>query len=373
MEWALDLTEKGEEYGRIYNYKWPNEDDLHMSHISILHMQEIYGFSPWQFHKGLTIQSSFGGVLKALHCANIAQAALSLGYYYMAIEWLEFTHELLSEDETDDSISIEKVEKLLDEAVKTHNDLFTEVENFTYEMISNTYTEPTYVGHPANERLTGRQKLYSLKSRKYGNGSDWEMNNIALCSGKEFQPIEIRSKMKCYLERKRHPYFILNPVKVEQLSEHPYIVQMYDVLGNKTIEEHYNVRRGFMKLSEVTGSDDLKARLKHRTSASGSLPDCELSDRINKKSEMLTGLLLDDTTLEGLQVAEYTYGRFYSPHVDPDILSFKLHEPDVGGFTPFTEVGIATPPILGSAVFWYDMKTKANQFSNSLSSLLTYV
>ncbi|ODM92555.1 Prolyl 4-hydroxylase subunit alpha-1 [Orchesella cincta] len=370
VESVLDLMKEGEENFKFYDYKWPNDDDLFMSYTAILHMQEIYGFTARQFYKGLTIETSFGGVLKASHCASIGQAALSREYYYMAIEWLEFVLELLNEDETDDSISIKEVDAMLDNAIQVHNDVVELDKNMTYQQIFNTYANFTYRGQPATERKNnGRRVHYARKAKTYGNGSDSEANNLALCSGEEFQPMEIRSKMKCFFERKLHPYFILNPVKVEQLSEYPYIVQMYDVLNSKDIEEHYEVRRPFMQLAGVVGITDVRLLTKYRTSASGSLPKNPFTDRIHKKSEMLTGLTLE-TDSEGLQVGEYTYGRYFGPHKDPlnnsklvdniagerlATLLYYLHEPEIGGFTPFTEVGIAVKPLKGSAVFWFNM------------------
>ncbi|ODM89752.1 Prolyl 4-hydroxylase subunit alpha-1 [Orchesella cincta] len=368
---ALDLTNEAEKNGKINGYKWPNEDDLFMSHTAILHMQEIYGFTARQFYKGLTIETSFGGVLKASHCANIGQAALTREYYYMAVEWLEFVLELLNEDETDNSISKDEVEPLLETVIKIHNDVNHLGETMSHEQFSNTYADVTYRNQPSKERIKGRHLNYALHGKTYGNGSDWDANNIALCSGQEFQPIEIRSKMKCFFERQLHPYFILNPLKVEQLSEYPLILQLYDVLNSKDIEEHYDVRRPFMQIAGFLNVTDVRLVTRYRTAAGGSLPSVPFTERIHKKSEMLTGLALGKE-YDGLLVAEYTYGRYYSPHKDPlsasqtvndiDIagerlatLLYYLHEPEIGGYTPFTEVGIAGKPVKGSAVFWFNM------------------
>lgn len=63
--------------------------------------------------------TSSGEVLNAAHCATIGQNALLLGYYYMAIEWLQFTLKLLKENELDNSISAEFVTHMLDMAVHT--------------------------------------------------------------------------------------------------------------------------------------------------------------------------------------------------------------------------------------------------------------
>lgn len=117
--------------------------------------------------------------------------------------------------------------------------------------------------------------------------------------------------MKCFLDRKKHPYFILNPLKTEMLSEYPYIVQFYDVLGEDTIQEMYT-SRGTLKVSTVGGSQLGGLDLGSRTSA-GTLLSDEYEDKIRAKTELLTGLHLE---YEVVQNVEYVYGRMYQSHRD---------------------------------------------------------
>lgn len=133
------------------------------------------------------------------------------------------------------------------------------------------------------------------------------------------KPKSIKYQLHCFLEKGRHPYFILNHLKTEELSKYPYIVQFYEVLGNKTIDEVYK-SRGKNRLATAYGYsylDSIAYRL-----CSGSLLDYEFMYKIQNKSEVLTGLSLIDN-IERLQVTEYTYGRFFKMHKDPFSESIK--------------------------------------------------
>lgn len=127
------------------------------------------------------------------------------------------------------------------------------------------------------------------------------------------QPQHIKSQLHCFLEKRRHPYFILNHLKIEQLSKYPYIVQLYEVLGNDTIDELYKVR-GELRISTVHRNRNVES-IEYRSSA-GSLTTKNFTYKIQNKSEVLTGLLLSDLS-EGIQTVEYTYGRLYKVHADP--------------------------------------------------------
>src|SRR5436190_20997631 len=58
-----------------------------------------------------------------------------------------------------------------------------------------------------------------------------------LCLGNNRQSAEIAKNLKCYYENKRHPYFYVNPVKTEHLSENPPIYQFYDLIGEQKSAE----------------------------------------------------------------------------------------------------------------------------------------
>lgn len=102
-------------------------------------------------------------------------------------------------------------------------------------------------------------------------------------------------------------------MKTEELSRSPYIVQFYDVLGNKTIENVYK-SRGTANLATTYGLRYVES-VAYR-SCSGSVLDYEFMYKIQNKSELLTGLRLTDN-IERLQATEYTYGRFFKMHTDP--------------------------------------------------------
>ncbi|CAL8090463.1 unnamed protein product [Orchesella dallaii] len=343
-----------------FSEQWPNEDDLYTAHISILKMNEVYGFRPEQFYRGITSDTNFGGQLKAEHCANIGIAALKQMQYYMAIEWFELAQSLILVN-SDASISKDVVTTMLDKAIAEHNALLLTNQSSSLDF----YVNPTYAGEPNDKRLRRRPAYYAHFSGFKGNQSNVLANFLGLCSGQDYQPQHIKATLYCFLQRNFHPYFVLNPVKVEQLSHSPYIVQMYDILGNETMNQLYKVR-GEMILVGVAAATHAVDILPFRSSSGAALKDDdEFTIKIRRLTERVTGLVFANV-YEQLQTVEYTYGRYYGYH--SDVISKRkgmVEEPEIGGSTVFCEVGTFARTVRGSAIFWYVCKNYSNSSSTA--------
>ena len=47
----------------------------------------------------------------------------------------------------------------------------------------------------------------------------------------------LSSRLKCYYSRGHHPFLLLQPVKVEQVSLEPFIVVYHDVISDNEISK----------------------------------------------------------------------------------------------------------------------------------------
>ena len=95
-------------------------------------------------------------------------------------------------------------------------------------------------------------------------------------------------------------------------------------------------------------------------------------ERINKRIDLMTNL--NQETSEDLQVANYGIGGHYDPHFDfarkeeknafkklgtgnrIATVLFYMSQPDQGGATVYTELGIGIFPTINDALFWYNLK-----------------
>lgn len=152
-----------------------------------------------------------------------------------------------------------------------------------------------------------------------------EINYWGLCSGDTYLPIEDQSKLKCWLDSKRNPYFFLKPLQVEELAREPEIVQIYNVLSSSSIDKLIKLAEPKLnpsfvfKFQENSSSEEDVHRSYHRTSYSTRLSELEFveSKKVGRLVELITGMeILSPGSSELLQMISYTLGGHYYLHLD---------------------------------------------------------
>lgn len=215
----------------------PGAEDLFLSMSSFFHVQKVYGYRPSQLIYGLNPNNSKNpdARLSALQCAEIGIFALSRREYQISVEWLEIAETLLADwrDEEDDNVPLTVVSSIRSLSIQQHNRKFQIPELKTNsETFLNFYDQSIT---PHNSRVPVRDLVFENQLDLSPNASI-NAQFMNLCLGNDPQSAKLRKQLKCYYERKRHPYLYINPVKVEHLSKNPPIFQMYEMVGNKTIE-----------------------------------------------------------------------------------------------------------------------------------------
>lgn len=140
-----------------------------------------------------------------------------------------------------------------------------------------------------------------------------------LCKGKILQTPEVTKHLKCYYEQYRHPYFYVNPVKVERLSEIPPIFQFYEVLGNSIIDYVKAFKEVLINAKTLYGgsSQYLSFEAIASTYARRNMQHYVYKNypQFGKIMEYLVGMKIRDVA-GPLLWAEYTYGRMVGVHTD---------------------------------------------------------
>ncbi|CAG7722382.1 unnamed protein product [Allacma fusca] len=351
---------------------WPHSEDVETVVEKILRLQQVYDFNVEQFASGWISTVQTNCTLNSVHCYEIGSIALKSGKYAAAIEWLELGKKKVLVDR---KTSLAFVEFSLWNAIDVHNTEFDEDIKLDLDPV---FFDREISHEVGDSKSAGKLRNLQCETYKGVNQYHDKLNYLGLCAGENFQSEAERSRLFCWYEFKAHPSLIIGPRKIEFLNRSPDIIRVYALIHDKEIQEVVSDSLPGMFESGVNLSDfDLSEnRVKgqralttsYRTSVNswyGQRMDSIWSRRI----EQVTGLtLIGNGASENLQVASYSFGGHYIPHMDqvghdylpPEkhrVATFMFYFNDVeqGGKTAFTSLGVAATPIKGSAVFWYNV------------------
>ena len=250
--------------------------------------------------------------------------------------------------------------------------------------------------------------------------TEYDQHNLqALCRGIDILPPEDRKKLMCFYAHQGFGgnrlineifggdlYFVIRPLKVEVAYPEPHpLIVFHDVITAS--ESEGLIRQALPKIHRASVGQD-KSVSEIRVSKNTWLEDdsSELVNKISERINWVTGLQtfkkLDlsgrgkKEEFEFLQIANYGIGGHYGCHQDPmyvykepydkpvynvereggvyvtgDRMStFMLYLSDVprGGFTAFPRLGVAVPPVRGSAVYWHNIKRSGRSDMTMLHS-----
>ncbi|XP_023033429.2 prolyl 4-hydroxylase subunit alpha-2 [Drosophila willistoni] len=189
------------------------------------------------------------------------------------------------------------------------------------------------------------------------------------------------------------PFLQLAPMKLEEISLDPYIVQYHDVLSDNEIED---LKREGIKGTMINGWTSLKSsnatENESRTIVARVAimsPSLEIVQRINRRIIDMTGFNIEES--KTIQLAAFSVGGFFMPHydylydrlLDTDVLkklgdrvaSVIFYAGDVteGGATNFPRNQLVVQPKKGSALFWYNKFDDGSPDPRSLHSICPVV
>ncbi|CAL8128806.1 unnamed protein product [Orchesella dallaii] len=365
----------------------PSAQDLNEFIEALLRIQYYNGYSARRLSNG-EIGSFLSGVkLSSEQCMEIGQHALTLGKFNYALEWLRVAQIKQKTESTWSTLDPNLLESSMDKAIEKHNKAWDEsVKLEPSQREYYMYTTKIYNSEDVDNAISS-SSLFKEEAKKQLGNENWEYhivyNFINLCSGENLQSNVEKSWLFCWNEQLKHPYFAINPMKMELLNENPPIVQVYDVMGPKLMEEVQNFSINRLERSYMINHDNPGTFIVNhdRTSSQTWIHDRFLDTEFHRKllnyrklvEKIMDLEVVKTESSESLQVACYGTSHHYGPHLDARldhrvtdtgdydddrIGTFMLYLSSVeqGGKTAFPVLGIAAEPIEGSGVFWYNFK-----------------
>ncbi|ODM96536.1 Prolyl 4-hydroxylase subunit alpha-2 [Orchesella cincta] len=384
--WAMLAEDLEEElWGKLSTiptqHQPPNEKDWKESIEALFRIQYYNGYNAKEFANGNLGELESNVKLTAAQCMEVGLRAVALKQHGHALEWLYLAQNKHLNGEDDSEIDAKFLQQSLDYAMKEHNRAWDD--NFKSRSLAHTYLYSHKINNPeevevmkTNSDLFKELSKQLRKQEQYGYHHQY--NFMSLCAGESLQTEKERSRLYCWQEKTKHPYFYINPLNVELLNDDPYLIQVYNVIGNNLVEEVRNVTIRNLARSQVINYDDPDVNdvSKTRTSSQTwldaySLRNPEKLRSVMQLIEKITGLYtIKPGSSEELQVACYGTSHHYDEHLDAiqdprrtittgeRIATFMVYLSTVeqGGKTAFPVLGTAADPIQGSGVFWYNMR-----------------
>lgn len=139
-----------------------------------------------------------------------------------------------------------------------------------------------------------------------------ENSYARLCRGERQQKL---TTLSCTLDAKRHPYFILNPLRIEPLLITPPVTLYHNLLNDAQIAQLSSETLNKFERSKVvngTGSITLETRVSQQTWLNPK--QIAVVGKMYKLVSFITGF--DMSNAELMQLANYGIGGQYEPHHD---------------------------------------------------------
>lgn len=341
------------------NDTFPRQTDLVDAGEALIRLQKTYRLNLTDLTRGIIMGHQSMAYLSARDCFYFGQLLYNKADYEHATQWFQ---EALTK------VNFEKQPSITPRSI--HSYLSSSLE----------LMEEQQRNEEERNRDMSAEVPCSQTPQNAGRGYTDAFS--ALCRGEKIRNASEEKDLFCLYDVP-HPYFKIGPVKVEQMSRNPYVVQFYDVLWPQEIKAFR--RMGDPQLERATVRDTAKNTVSHgRVSQVAWIsPDSDvLLDRVNARVAMLTGLSTDyeKGDSEIFQYNSYGPGGHYEPHHDylfehytpeqreelDDIdklggdrvatFMFYLSDVNLGGSTVFPYAKAGVMPKMGSAAFWYNMR-----------------
>lgn len=297
------------------NLGYPNSSEVQGAVKGLARLQKVYNLTASHLADGAINGLLYESQLDWSDCYEIGVQLFDIGDYLKSEEWLEEALILLEEN-------LE-----MDHADLYVSDIREYLALVNFELGHSNRAKSLLNENSAQLTL---KYLENSRSREILEEGDfpWFANYSRLCQGKRL-PEKQDNILMCYLDGKRHAFFTLAPLKVEQVHLDPDITVYHGVLSSKQISSIFTESNKKERIrSGVAGENGedrtvKDIRVSQQTWLNYSTPTMQYVNRIN---EYICGLTMRGA--EEMQVANYGVGGQYEPH--PDYFEFDL-PPDFDG------------------------------------------
>ena len=361
MKGQLSVGSQFLEQGHVVLRDLPDTDQFKEAAGSIFQLQDMYDITPYQMVYGNIEGISETPDVDAEICLYLAIEAAKIAKYERCADWTNAGLSLVKPSERTTVVST----NLMDWAVYCLN-----MRGHYQQALDKAKEWLSY--QPHNQRAMDF-KVY-LENTIGSEGPDVPQKQpelteffktyAALCRG---ESQNLPRNPKCFYDKK-HPFYILRPLKVEVLSYDPVVHYYHDFVVESEINIVKRLSSLILMRAAVEHPDGKHSPSKERVSSNAWL---EASwhpkvRKIREKVQFATGLSL--STAEQIQVANYGIGGFYHPHFDYFLTDevdyrgnriatclFYVSDVAAGGGTIFNHLNLTVWPENGGMVFWHNL------------------
>nr|XP_033803422.1 prolyl 4-hydroxylase subunit alpha-3 [Geotrypetes seraphini] len=365
-------------------------EDLAGAALALMRLQDVYSLSVKGLAHGLfqrDLQADHPDVyrpdwlssMSADDCFHIGKVAYENEDYYHSIAWLE---EAVGLFRSSYGSWLTENEGSLEDALDYLAFSYFKVGNISYAL---SLSRDLLFYDPGNERVARNvQKYEKLLAEKLDEKVTLQRTNVmhlqtrvayeGLCQTLGSQPSLYRiPSLLCSYETNKSPYLILQPMKKEIVSHHPYVVLYQDFLSDLEATRIKELAAPWLQRS-VVASEEKQVAAEYRISKSAWLKNTAdpLIRKLDIRIAALTGLNLQLPYAEHLQVVNYGIGGHYEPHFDHAtsrksplyrmnagnrVATFMIYLSSVeaGGSTAFIYANFSVPVLKNAALFWWNL------------------
>ncbi|KAG1951352.1 prolyl 4-hydroxylase subunit alpha-3 [Pimephales promelas] len=369
----------------------PNLEDLQGAAQGLMRLQDVYDLRVEGLVQGHFQQITNGNAvdiytppvsdtLSADDCFLIGKVAYDLEDFYHSVQWFEEAVRLFRGTEWSPE-NEGTLEDALDHLAFSH----FKTGNISYAL---SLSRELLLHDPMNRRVCLNVEKYEKLldesppvtnqrlALKRADTTYLRTRNVyeKLCQTKGSQPKHFENpRLFCDYFDNGNPGLLLQPIKRELISLHPYVVLFHDFVTRpeaKSIREYAmpGLRRS------VVASGLNQATAEYRISKSAWLKESvhEIVGKVDRRITMVTGLNVHPPYAEYLQVVNYGIGGHYEPHFDHAtsdssplyrlktgnrVATFMIYLSSVeaGGFTAFIYANFSVPVVENGALFWWNL------------------
>ncbi|XP_030055866.1 prolyl 4-hydroxylase subunit alpha-3 [Microcaecilia unicolor] len=365
-------------------------EDLAGAAQSLMRLQDVYSLSVKGLVKGLfqrDLQTDNTDIyrpvwlisMSADDCFHIGKVAYEKQDYYHSIAWLE---EAVGLFRSSYGSWFTENEGSLENALDYLAFSYFKVGNISYAL---NLSRELLLYDPDNERVARNvhnyeellaEKLEEKVTLQRINGTNLQTRDAyeGLCQTLGSQPTHYQIPgLFCSYEANKSPYLILQPMRKEIVSLHPYVVLYHDFLSDPEATRIKELAAPWLQRS-VVASEGKQVEAEYRISKSAWLKNTTdpLIRKLDFRIAALTGLNLQLPYAEHLQVVNYGIGGHYEPHFDHAtsrksplyrmnvgnrVATFMVYLSSVeaGGSTAFVYANFSVPVLKNAALFWWNL------------------
>uniref|UniRef100_A0A1A9WN31 procollagen-proline 4-dioxygenase n=1 Tax=Glossina brevipalpis TaxID=37001 RepID=A0A1A9WN31_9MUSC len=369
------IQQEGEEYleaMEVYHKQMPTATDLEDAANGIYRLQTVYDLEIDAMSDGILNGKQYKYRLSSLDRFTMGVHLFHQKHYYHACFWLYSS------------------------LISYRNHSINRILDFKKAKIFELYAEALMQQNRPKDALvaiTNAVELESFNIRLLKRKNDIEtLAKIHITDALEYKKIEpdflqlgcrgnisnIPSKLHCIYNTKTTSFLRLAPLKMEFLSDDPYMVLYHDVLTDREILTLKDLGKTNLKRATIFDKSQLKNTInKDRIAKYSWLPHDNTSTTqiIAERIGDMTGLNISGS--EPLQIMNYGLGGHFGEHYDffnltentyfTDTYSqgdrivtvlFYMSDVEQGGNTVFPYMRTVVSPKKGTALVWYNLNNK---------------